>query len=157
MKLITSFLSICITLLFIQCKSALFVTNPEFTITSATYHSWTGGQPGVGGTNVKITLENTDKIDFDSIYFRGQQTKVELKSTKEKTTLLAYFPDKNKTIPDLILDKNPIKELKNTLPEKQITFPFELEKDEVVISYTFKEKTKYFKTSATKKKTKQFQ
>lgn len=156
MKLNASFLSICIALLFVQCKSSQFVTNPEFKIISATYYSWTGGQPNVGGINVKITLEKTTAINFDTIYFRGRKTNTEIKSTEDKTTLLGYFPKNYKNNLNLVLDKNPTKELKNTLPKKETPFPFALKKDEIVISYTYNKKTKYFKTNVTRKETKQF-
>lgn len=157
MKLIGSFLSVCLTFLFLQCKNTQFVTNPKFKITNATYHSWTGGQPGVGGINVKVELENASKINFDSIYFRGRKVKAEVNSTQNKTSLLGYFSKKNKNISDLVLDKNPTKELKNTLPTKETPFPFELDKNEAVISYNNKEITKYLKITVVKKETKQFQ
>lgn len=153
MKLVISFLSICTTFLFIQCSSTQFVKNPEFKVTSATYHSWVGGQPGAGGINVKIDLENAKEINFGAVYFRGKQTK--LKRSK-KNVLLGYFPRKINTNV-FVLDKNPVKELKNSPPIDENKFPFQLEKNEIVISYSYKEKIKYFKTKIVKKETKQFQ
>ena len=58
MKTLVPFLFLSFSFLFIQCSSTQFVKNPEFNITNATYHSWTGGQPGTGGINVKIEVEN---------------------------------------------------------------------------------------------------
>jgi hypothetical protein len=155
MKTTASFLSVCITLFFIQCSSTQFVKNPEFDITSATYHSWVGGQPEVGGINVKIEVQNANAINFGAVYFRGRQTKLTTNKEGELTVLLGYFPKKSNAT-TLVLDKNPVKELKNNLPPNN-EFPFQLEKNEIVISYSYKEKIKYFKTTVVKKKTKQFE
>ena len=44
---------------------------------------------------------------------------------------------------DLVLNADPKKEINNKLPETKI--PFELAKNEAIITYTFKGETKYFK------------
>jgi hypothetical protein len=156
MKTKASFLSVCITLLFIQCSSTQFVKNPEFNITSATYHSWVGGQPGTGGINIKIDVENATEVNFGAVYFRGKQTKLNRNKKNDTIFLLGHFPKKsNKN--GLVLDKNTVKELQNKPPVDENTFPFQLEKNEIVISYSYKEKIKYFKTKVVKQKTKQFQ
>lgn len=156
MKIIASFLITCFTLLFIECKSSQFVANPEFNVSNATYHTWIGAQPGVGGTTIKIEVENANEINFGAIYFRGKQTKLERSKKNKSVILIGHFPKKT-TTKELILDKNPVKELENDLPKDVSIFPFQLEKNEIVISYSYKEKIKYFKTTITKQKTKHFQ
>ena len=49
-----------------------------------------------------------------------------------------------------VLDKNPIKELHNPLPNFQ-KFPFKLKKNEAIISYKVDKKIKYFRISDLKK------
>lgn len=156
MKTLVPFLFLSFSFLFIQCSSTQFVKNPEFNITNATYHSWTGGQPGTGGINVKIEVENASDTNFGAVYFRDKQAKLERNKKNQKIVLIGHFPKKPNTN-DIVLDKNPVKELKNTLPTNEDAFPFELEKNEIVISYSYKEKIKYFKTNVSKQESKQFQ
>jgi hypothetical protein len=115
-----------------------------------------GGQPGTGGINIKIDVENATEVNFGAVYFRGKQTKLNRNKKNDTIFLLGHFPKKsNKN--GLVLDKNTVKELQNKPPVDENTFPFQLEKNEIVISYSYKEKIKYFKTKVVKQKTKQFQ
>ena len=51
-----------------------FETTPPFTIASATYKSWVGGQPGVSGTIVTLDLnKNGNAISLDTLYFREME------------------------------------------------------------------------------------
>jgi hypothetical protein len=52
--------------------------------------------------------------------------------------------------PDIILDVNSSKEINNTVPENK-KLPFELNRNEAIISYSLKGKTKYFKVKSIKK------
>lgn len=143
------------SIVFSQCSNTRLVKNPDFTIVKAIYYTWAGGQPGVGGTNIKINVENASAVNFGVVYFRGKQTKLEVKKEAEKTTLLGFFP-KNKKNVGLVLDVNTTKELNNEPPSSNNNFPFELLKDEIVISYSYKEKIHYYKTKIIKSDSKQF-
>ena len=132
---------------FTQCGTTKFETNPPFSIKSAEYYGWTGGQPGISGINVKIQLEGKSAIEFDSLYFKNKSTKI---IKKDASLLVANF-NTSKNIPaDVILDIDPKKELKNEIPKPKKT-PFELKDNEAVISYKLGGKTRYFKISDLKK------
>lgn len=143
------------TFFWIQCSNTRLVKNPDFTIVNAVYYTWVGGQKGVGGTNIKIYVENASAVNFGAVYFRGKQAKLEVNKEENKIVLLGYFP-KFKKNRDLTLDYNPTKELKNEPPSKDNKIPFELSKNEIVISYSYKEKIHYYKTIVVKSPTKQF-
>ena len=139
---------IAFTLLFYQCGSAKLEEKPPFTITSAVYNNWSGGQPGEKGMNVNITYTSNYAIKFDSIFFSKRIQKIEMSKTKDKKMLTANFSSAVK--PDLILAENTSKEIKNEVPTIK-KFPFELKQNEAIISYIVKGKTKYYKVKSVKK------
>lgn len=126
---------------FAMCKSLKLEENPPFKIISATYKNWVGGQQGVRGTNVTIKFSSTKTIQFDSIYFDKKVAKLQTKNSNDNL-LMGYF--NTSTRRDLILDANPTKELKNTVPAIK-KFPFKLNENEAVISYKINGKIKYYK------------
>ncbi|MBU3011168.1 hypothetical protein KO506_07120 [Polaribacter vadi] len=137
-----------IVFVFSQCGSLQFDKTPPFKIIAATYTNWVGGQPGVRGTNVKVQFTSTKRIQFDSIYFDNKVAKLQTKNSNDNL-LIGYF-NTSSIKRDIILDANPIKELKNSVPKIK-KFPFDLEENEVVISYKIKDKIKYFKIIGLKK------
>mgnify|MGYP000619178694 FL=1 len=136
---------------FSQCGSMKFQENPPFKITSATYENWTGGQPGVKGTNVKIEYTANKIVEFDSIYFSNKVAKLQTKEASKNKMIFGYF-NTSSLKNDMVLHSDSTKEMKNTIPKiKKI--PFELKENEAVISYKINKKTKYYKiTSLTKAK-----
>lgn len=130
---------------FSQCGSLKFETNPPFEIMSATYQNWSGGQPGVGGTNVKINYTSTSEMVFDSVYFNNKVTKLEFKQANSNKLVVGFF-NRIRVKNEIVLDKNPTKELNNPVPNLQ-KFPFELNENEAVVSYKLNGKIKYFKIS----------
>jgi len=125
---------------FTKCKSIKVADNAPFTIEKATYYTWAGGQAGVSGMHVAIELKDVSDVVFDSLYFKNKVAKVEVKN---KAIIANY--SMSKTLPsDIILDIDPKKELKNDIP-KPNKFPFQLEKNEAILSYQIDGKTKYFK------------
>lgn len=128
---------------FIQCKSIKFIKNPPFKITNATYENWTGGVPGVSGTNVKIYYSSDTEIKFHQIYYANKIVTLEVKKTLDSKVLVGYFnTSTNKK--ELILHSNSTKEIKNSLPEIK-EFPFQLKENQAVISYYVGKKINYFK------------
>ena len=135
---------------FTQCASLKLEKKAPFVVTSAVYNHWVGGMPGVSGTKVEIRLENKADIVFDSLYFLNRVTKIEIKSEKAHTLLIANYSTSNRQNRDIILDSDPKKEVNNKIPDAD-KFPFELKENEAVISYKEESKTKYFKISNLKK------
>lgn len=146
-----SILIIAITL--IQCGSSKFVDNPPFTVNSAFFTEWVGGQPGVSGTNVVVNYTSSEDIKFDSIYFRNRVEKLQDKGMNDQKTIVGYFTNPVKE--DIIIDKNPTKELNNR-PPNQKKNPFDLKENEAVISFKEGDKTKYYKISSLEKKEQQY-
>lgn len=137
------FLSIIFPIVFFGCSTLNFDSKPPFTVTSALYKNWIGGQPGVKGTNVKITYVAIKPIEFDSIYFRGKVTKLQIKNSNSSTAIFGYF-NTSKIYNDIILSENSIEEFNNPIPEIK-KFPFQLKQNEAVISYKKNKNTNYYK------------
>lgn len=47
-----------LTVVFSQCASSKFDSNPPFTIKGATYNNWVGGQQGVSGIRLVFQYES---------------------------------------------------------------------------------------------------
>lgn len=139
------------TILITQCKTVQFDTHPPFKITKAVYKNWTGGQPGVRGTNVFITYTSESAIAFDAIYFNNKRTKVEFIKSENSNQIAGYFNTSTRKDADITLHQNATKELYNKIPETK-KFPFELKETEAVISYKEKGKINYFKVTLKKEK-----
>lgn len=134
---------------FSQCRSTKFDKAPPFTLDKATYTNWVGGQPGVRGIKVEILLSEKSDLSFNSLYFNKRKTKLEKTEMNGKTFLVGHFNTSKSINKDIILDIDPKKELKNQAPQK-IKFPFELETNEAVISYSIDNKLHYYKLEALK-------
>ncbi|RCS28466.1 hypothetical protein DUT90_00300 [Polaribacter sp. WD7] len=126
---------------FTQCRSLKLENNPPFAIDNAIYSTWAGGQAGVRGMNVTIQLKEASDIVFDSLYFKNKVVKVEF---KEATIIIANYSLSKKIPSDIILDIDPKKEIVNKVPSDK-KFPFELKKNEAVLSYQVGGITKYYK------------
>ncbi len=83
---------------------------------------------------------------MDSVYFRGRVTKLALKDAQ----YIGKFNDPVK--PDMIMSGDAREEAGNQPPTLQPKIPFELSKNECVISYTEDGKKKYYKISQVKEK-----
>lgn len=135
---------------FLTCKSIQFDQAPPFKITEVSYKNWIGGQPGVSGVNVFINYTSATAVAFDSIYFRNQGVRLEYVSQKENKSIAGYFSTSTgKRTVDLILHKDPKKEVGNAFPERKI--PFVLKENEAVVSYKEGKATKYYKITGLKK------
>jgi len=136
---------------FSQCSSAQLDKKAPVTITNSTYQNWVGGQPGSKGTLVSIKLNAPDKkMEFDSIYFNGKAVKLKSTLVKNELTLTGNF--RVITRPnDVIMHADPKKEFGNTPPKLAAKIPFELEKNDAIISYIMNDKKRYFKVSGIKK------
>ncbi len=108
---------------------------------------WVAGiQGGGSGTNLFIPITSQSEIKLDSVYFRGQVTKLEV--SKDAMLYVGRFKtDFNQPKQDLILSSDQTEEFNNQLPKKPIKIPFELSDDECVISYRDNNKVMYYKIS----------
>ncbi len=151
MNKLSIFLSTTIILLsFSFCSSTKGIVkqNHPFKVTNATYNTWVGGQPGVRGIKVVITIDNQD-IQLDSVFFRNKKMPLKRVLYTELPTFVGVFSLPN-TEKDYILHKNPINEYENTPNNKSLNFPFSLKKNEAIISYILENKTYYSKIEEVK-------
>ncbi|MFD2566912.1 hypothetical protein [Pseudotenacibaculum haliotis] len=135
------------------CKSAKIEKNPPFTISGATYNYWFGGQQGVSGIRVIISYETkANDITFDKIYFAKKEGTITISKKEGKSYLIGQInTSKSRNEKgDLILDKDPTKEINNKLPEQTKKIPFELKENEAVIAYTYKGKQRFYKVTKMK-------
>lgn len=143
--------AIFFALFFIQCATLKLEENPPFTIKGATYSNWVGGMPGSGGIDITFYYEANSTVVFDSIYFKGRKTKVQLRKDRKGTNLFGKFYRKTKNSNDLQLNKNTTKEYGNEPPKKEDELPFELKENEAIITYKEEGKIKYYKVENIKK------
>mgnify|MGYP006945858782 CR=1 FL=1 len=130
---------------FSQCSSAkkLQETTP-INLGEVYYQSWVAGVRGGGsGVNVFIPIEsNPNNIELDSIYFKGQKSKLEI--TNSKLAIGRFLTDANQ-MEDVIMSIEPQAEYGNKAPELPKKAPFELKEDQCVISYKQGKTIKYYK------------
>lgn len=133
-----------------HCASTKFDSNPPFKVNNATYNKYVGGVQGVSGMWVRVNYEADTTIAFDSLFFQGKKTKIELQTIQNKTYASGHFNTSTvNSKADLMLHSNGKKEYGNKAPEKK--FPFELKENEAVISYLENGETKFFKIENIKK------
>jgi len=118
-----------------------FTTKPPFTIYKTYSQNWVAGVKGGGsGTNLIIEFSSVSEgIEFKEIYFRGKRVYASL---KRENQIIGYF--KSEINRDIIMDSEISKEAANIPPKK---IPFQLEKNETVISYSKKGKIYYYRIS----------
>jgi len=155
-----NFIGILVLLLFVQCGGSKKVSyelqrKASFQVLKADYKNWIGGVEGVRGTTFEIVINNPN-IVIDTVYFRGNKIKPNVK-TVDKTNLQITGNLRSKSKPVLILHKNPEKEFGNVAPAKNTDFPFELRKNELVLSYYQNNKIMYFKVELVKAETRFYQ
>jgi hypothetical protein len=129
-----------------SCKETSYQvqTKTPFTIERSTYNDWIAGVKGGGsGTNVIVTIKDldTNNVVIDSMYFRGRRVKVEIKSS----SYIGRFNSILNQRQDKVLHSDSQKEFGNLAPKVETEIPFELENDEVVLSYKEKGKLKFYK------------
>lgn len=134
------------------CKSANELQNSiPFEIEEVYYKHWFSGvKNGSFGIDLFIKIESKpNSIILDSIYFRGQQTKLKITNNNLFVGRFLANPNSKK---DIIMSNKPYAEYGNKTPELTKENPFKLKPDECVISYKQGFKTKYFKIVGLAKK-----
>ncbi|SNR52939.1 hypothetical protein [Lutibacter flavus] len=117
-------------------------TKPPFKIIEATYHSWVGGQPDVKGIKVNLVIDNT-QIALDTIFFRNMKVKLKKDKSSSKNLYVGTFILEKKK--EFRLDIDPKKEYGNEAPDVSVKIPFQLKKNEAVVSYSYKNKRVFYK------------
>lgn len=130
-------------LLFISCGSTSKILNnkPPFKVLNATYFKWLGGQPGVNGVKISIKIDNS-AVKLDTVYFKNSSTLLKFNESLATYAASIVLPNTNK---HLQLDIDSKKEFGNEVPDISRKIPFELNKNEAVVSYRYKGKTNYYK------------
>jgi hypothetical protein len=150
-KYFKKILPILILIGFTNCSTSQKIALQEktpFNIVSVFSQKWTAGQENGGsGMNVHVTIQNIDGATYElkDFYFRGRKTILEDASTNNNGLYVAYFINPTKTEKEIILHKDHKKEAGNEPPHLEGKFPFILENDEGIISYTENGKLKYHK------------
>lgn len=130
---------------FVQCctPKKSFQTKTPFTITESFYQDWVGGVPGVSGTTIHLKIDDLESdVIPDSLFFREKGLKIELRSSVQGDLWLAHYSNQSKK--DINMTDSPMGEYGNTAPEKT-NFPYDLNKNEAVLSYYYKGAIQYYK------------
>jgi len=137
------FFGTALLLLINGCKSGELQTKYPFKIVSKTFYNWTGGQPGVKGTNVVIKLLDVDVKNFkaDSIYFKNRGVKTEMHVKKDSLILMGYFSTKRIPTP-LEIEPHTVN---NKKQKTSIKIPYTLKDNELVLTYYINGKRKVLK------------
>lgn len=123
---------------FYQCSGAQKLQEKAPTIFGEVYcQSWVAGVKGGGaGTNIFIETKSNNLV-LDSVYFRGKVSKLETKPGNSQLFIGRFLSTSNTEKFKLEVTAN------DTFLSEE--FPFQLEDNECVISYTLDGKTKYYK------------
>ena len=149
MKFLTNLILFSVVLTcFTQCSSAQKLEKETpFKIGSIYFQNWVAGIEGGGyGINIFISIEDfsQDKIELDSVYFRGKVSKFETKRNNLGLFIGRFSTPFNQKR-DLIMSNKPNAEYGNEAPQANFKILFDLKDDECVISFKEGNKTKYFR------------
>jgi len=145
MKLLKIIMLLLIALVVSQCVTAKKVQDlSPFEIGEVYY------KEDQSGISLYIPVKAYPKhIAMDSVYFHGQQAKLEAKNGE---ILIGQFKPGFIQKPDLIMSNEPYAEYGNQIPKLPKKIPFKLKKDECIISYKKDSTMKHFKISGIIKK-----
>jgi hypothetical protein len=152
---ILSIVTLCFVSSFSQCSSAQKLEDKDaLSFEDVYYQSWTSGIQEQG-SGVKLFIQLTDKTDktihFDSAYFRGKVVKLK-EGFQNPRLYVARFKNESEYSEDIILSSEKSEEHKNKVPKIPQKLPFELKRNECVISYKTDGVTKYYKISNIREK-----
>lgn len=130
--------------LFFSCKSTQVNSNFPFKLLESTYYRWSGGQPGVKGTNVVLKTRHANLTNFeaDSIYFNNNVVKAETHIKKDTIIFIGYFNEYKAPV-DLEL----IPQTNNKIPLSAFQNPYHLIDNEAVLTYFLNGKKQFIKIS----------
>ena len=113
-----------------------------FKMISATYSSKQAEQVFANEFQLRFTIDNQE-IQLDSVYFRNTAAGLKRDTTSSNALFVAniLLPDSKK---DYNLHSDPQKEFGNTPPGTPSKIPFEIHKNEAVVSYSINGETHYY-------------
>tara|TARA_R110001583_G_scaffold103863_3_gene251146 strand:+ start:33230 stop:33721 length:492 start_codon:yes stop_codon:yes gene_type:complete len=114
-----------------------------FKVTKSTYNNWVGGQPGVRGLKINITIDNPE-IQLDTVFFRNKKMILKPSLISTSSTFIGVLTLSN-TKTDYILHKNGGNEYGNKPPKVALDIPWKLKENEAVVSYVYEGNTHYYK------------
>lgn len=115
----------------VNCKSGKVNNKLPFKIIEKSYYNWTGGQPGVKGTNVVLKLMRVSKtFKADSLYFNSKGTLIETHIKKDTLVLMGYYSTPR--IP-VKLEIEPYQ--KDAKKKIAVKIPYTLKTNEAVLTY----------------------
>jgi len=144
-----------------------FTISPPFSINNPSYQQYAGGREESGTGFIlqfPVDLEEGNEVKFLDVFFRGHVLNADLEGEEGETRRIIcnYKNTDEEKKPDIIMHSDPKKEVGNQPPgsisKENEDFPFDLKKDEAVISYKNitgdpqKSKVAYFKISGIKTK-----
>lgn len=133
---------------FSHCSSAQKLQEKApFELNNAYFQQWVAGIKGGGsGLNLFIPLKEDlpKKILLDSVYFRGEATKLEAKLDNSRLFVGSFDSESNQK-EDIIMSNEPHAEYGNKPPKLKSKIPYELKGNECVVSYIEGKRVKYFK------------
>jgi len=145
-KKIFGFLMLTVIMVsFSQCSSAQKLQKKPPTVFGEIYfQNWVAGVEG-GGSGINLFIETlNDDIVLDSVYFRGQSAKFEVKPANKLLYIGRFVSEFNKK-EDMVVSSDLNQEYVNKAPEISNKNPFKLKEDECVVSYFEEGTVKYFK------------
>lgn len=130
---------------FSKCEKSQISKKSPSKIIEAYAQQLKSDSSSIKSTLVTIKLEKpTTTIVFDSIYFNEKVTKLNVKNTEQSIVLTGKFSEDSYPDKVLILSSDPREEFGNTPPPVKAKIPFELEKNEAIVSYFLNDVKKYF-------------
>lgn len=121
-----------------------FEQNPPFVVSDPTVHMVAAGREEGGvftELSFRFTAEDPQGIEPDSLYFRGRVLKPVLTETETGVVISARYAAAPLMKPDFTMHADSLREVGNQppapLPDTR-PFPFELKRDEAVLSYRLK-------------------
>ncbi|MGD1945971.1 MAG: hypothetical protein ACFB0A_06865 [Croceivirga sp.] len=144
-----------------SCSSQkAMVDQTLFEIGNASCQAWLGGRAESGSgmlLEIPILGENLDQINWQQAFFRGKVADIDMESTANGGIVKANFKNQGMKKPDMVMHSDSKQEVGNQPPKLKEKFPFELEKNQGVLSFLEDGTLKYYKVENIKeKKTKMF-
>jgi len=141
-------------------------TDPPFSINNPSYQQYAGGREESGTgfiLQLPVDVGAGNEIEFLEVFFRGHVLEAEIKEEGENLRIICNYKDtREDKKPDIIMHSDPKEEVGNQPPAsiniENADFPFDLNKDEAVVSYKIikedlqNSKVAYFKIAGIKEK-----
>ena len=137
-----------------QCKSSCLNGKPPFNVTKATYHNWYGGQPGVEGIVISISIKTNENVVCTKVIFANEEVATETYNDKNNLVIIGRIKTSKKSNNTLNYDLKENVSNKDTLNEKKTSL--KLKANEALLFYTHKNKEGCYKITKIEKSANQY-